>query len=112
MGRRDSRFPVMPVEMLGWPTIPEKPRWQDKSRPRNGPAIEEWEQALLGRERIKEDAADAVSDKSLRATLKICVKKADGRAFGRLPLEVILQIEQLLHDTVSVHLVCACDGSS
>lgn len=97
---QDGRFPVMPLEMLGWPTLLAKARPQDRSRPRNGPAIEEWEHALLGRERIKNDAADAVSDKSLRATLKICVKNADGRAFGRLPLEVILQIEKLLHDSV------------
>ena len=55
---------------------------------------------------LKKEAADAVSDKSLRATLTICVKKADGRAFGRLPLEVILRIEQLLHDSVSAEVFC------
>ena len=99
--RRDTRWPVMPApnNMLPMPSQP-RPSDREHFRPRNGPPIEEWEAALIGRQLIKEDAADMVSDKSLHATLKICSQKAHG-ALGRLPIEVILLIEHLIHSSVS-----------
>lgn len=99
--RRDTRWPVMPApnNMLPMPSQP-RPSGREHFRPRNGPPIEEWEAALIGRQLIKEDTADMVSDKSLHATLKICSQKAHG-ALSRLPIEVILSIEHLLHSSVS-----------
>ena len=80
---------------------PIRPSTRERFRARNGPPIDDWEIALIGREVIKENAADGVSNKSLRATLNICARKAQG-ALKQLPVEVLLQIEQILHDSVSI----------
>ena len=103
--RRDERFPLMPApkDMLPMFTKPVRPSDRERNRPRNGPPIDDWEKALIGRTCVKRDAADSVSDKSLRATLRICVRKADG-ALSRVPNEVLVQIERILNDSVSLDL--------
>ena len=103
--RRDTRFALMPAcdDMLPMFTKPVRPSGREKYRPRNGPPIDDWEKALIGRTLVKRDAADSVSDKSLPATLRICVKKADG-ALSRIPSEVLVHIEEILNDSVGIVL--------
>ena len=79
---------------------PVRPGPRERFRARNGPAIDEWEHTLIGRQVIREDAADTASGPSLHATLEICAKKAQG-ALSRLPVEIWLRVEKTLHDTVS-----------
>ena len=106
--RRDERFPVMPAhkDMLPQPKDP-RPSARERNRPVNGPSIDEWEAALVGRLRIKEEAAytrgseeeKSLSVKGVRGVLLFCVKNAEG-ALSRIPVEVVEMIEQILHDTV------------
>ena len=92
---RDKRFPITPLskDRLGMFVRPVRPGPRERFRARNGPAIEEWEHALIGREVIGKDAADTVSGPSLHATLEICAKKAQG-ALSRIPVEIWLRVEK------------------
>jgi hypothetical protein len=105
--RRDSRFPKMPApeDMLSRFGSP-RPSNRKRNRPRNGPPIDDWEAAVIGRRIIKEDAAYtrdqgevATSTQSLRGALTFCVQNASG-ALSRLPPEIIRRIEMIIHNTV------------
>ena len=94
----DSRFPSMPEEMLPMPTQP-RPTHRTKYQPVNGPPIEDWETALLGRQLIKEEAAytrgqdgeNSGSVKGVRGALMFCVRNAEG-ALRRVPVEIVGKI--------------------
>lgn len=105
----NSRWPVMPADsnMLGQfysPLLNHRNRFQ----PRNGPPIDEWEAALIGKYLVKASAADTTGPEdsegtvpadSVRGVLMSCVSKNAG-AFGQLPPHIIRKIEQIVRDNV------------
>lgn len=108
--RRDPRWPEMPPHnnMLGMPCSPQLSA-RERNRPRNGPPIDDWEAALLGRQLLGSSAPytlpenedeDPLTAKSVRGILWFCVQNSEG-ALSRVPFEIIKQIEAVLHDTVS-----------
>lgn len=108
--RVDDRWPVMPndKDTIDQPTKPHRPSAREKNRPVNGPAIDEWEAALVGRQMIKPNAAYTISHHeadefpsvaSVRGALLFCINHADG-ALARIPVEIVRRIEQILHETV------------
>lgn len=85
------------------------PSRREKLRAANGPPIEDWDIALIGRQRVKEDAAytlarneveDPLSVKGVRGAFMFCIKHAEG-ALSRVPFEIVKHVESFLHDTVS-----------
>ena len=109
VAHRDRRFPMMPAsrDLLGQFTKP-RPSPRERNRPRNGPSINEWESALIGRQLIKEDAATPLSPDeplsplpawSVRDQLIFCVQHAES-ALSRVPVPIVLEIERILHDAV------------
>jgi hypothetical protein len=89
-------FPVMPPanNMLGMPTRPIRPSSREKQRPRNGPAIEDWEAVLVGRKLVPEDYL-AKRRAQIALGLRSSVQASEG-ALGRLPTEIVTYIEQIL----------------
>ena len=90
------------------PTTPSRPTAREKHRPANGPPIDEWEAALVGRQMVRASAAytrgqkevgKSLSVKGVRDAMIFCVQNAEG-ALARLPVEIIEEIEQILHDSV------------
>lgn len=107
--RPDDRWPVMPLsrDMLSMPSHP-RPSGRERCRPANGPSIDDWEAAMLGRQLVKKSAAYTMSQSktddfpsvaSVRGVLLFCIYHADG-ALARIPTEIVQNIEQILHDTV------------
>jgi hypothetical protein len=85
-----------------------KPTVSEKRAPEGGPSIQEWETALIGRYRSLNYAADpidpriplsVVPENSVRGVLLGCVENSEG-ALGRVPVDVVLEIERVLFDTV------------
>jgi hypothetical protein len=81
-----------------------------RKQPANGPPIEEWESALIGRTRVKREAAfttgsemtsRSVSRQSVRGNLIFVCRHAEPKSsLSRIPVELIDRIEQILHDSV------------
>ena len=116
---RDERFPqnLPPRERqsLRVDDIPQDSELKGcglRHTPQQGPPLKGWHVALIGRQQIKETAAnpigsnDTVTSTSVRAVLVNCIEKAEKtRALSRLPLEVALGIERILYDSVSSALL-------
>ena len=99
-------FPMMPSpkNMLGMPTPSSGLNAREKSRPSNGPPIDDWEAVLLGRKVVPENYAEK-RRADVTLGLRSSIQLSQG-ALGRLPREIVVLIEKILQDEVDRTVCC------